>query len=111
MFVNIQDNRVLDVISGKDKEGQQVIAWKRHGGANQRWKVVYLDKAPKEQTKGMNEEFGFWCQKPFYLRSRLPMKRVAECHGANNVWLRRWRKNTIAQQFFFDCTSKTIRSQ
>jgi hypothetical protein len=50
------------------------------------------------------------CNKPFYLRSRLPMKRVAECHGANNLWLRRWRKNTTAQQFFFNCEDKTIRS-
>jgi hypothetical protein len=59
----------------------------------------------------MNKDFGMVCNRPFYLRSRLPMKRVAECHGANNIWLRRWRKNTAAQQFFFDCTSKTIRSQ
>jgi hypothetical protein len=63
------------------------------------------------ELKGYNEEFGFHCDRPFYLRSRLPFKRVAECHGANNIWLRRWRKNTPAQQYFFDCASKTIRSQ
>jgi hypothetical protein len=34
-----------------------------------------------------------------------------ECIGANNITLRRWRKNTIAQQFYFDPVSKTIRSQ
>jgi hypothetical protein len=39
------------------------------------------------------------------------MKRVAECHGANNIWLRRWRKGDTGQQFFFDEVSKTIRSQ
>ena len=59
----------------------------------------------------MNSEFGFQINRPFYFVSRLPMKRVAECHGANNLWLRRWRKNTIAQQFYFDEVSKTIRSQ
>jgi len=36
------------------------------------------------------------------------MKRVAECHGANNVWLKRWRKNVKAQQWFFDGVKKTI---
>jgi hypothetical protein len=72
---------------------------------------VYLDKAEKDQTEGLHEDYGMHCNRPFYLRSRLPMKRVAECHGANNIWLRRWRKNTAAQQFFFDCTSKTVRSQ
>jgi hypothetical protein len=49
--------------------------------------------------------------RPFYLVSRLPMKRVAECVGANNIVLKRWVKGRAAQQFFFDQTSKTIRSQ
>lgn len=44
------------------------------------------------------------------MRSRLPMKRVAECHGANNVWLRKYRKNVLGQQWFFDGVSKTIKS-
>jgi len=90
-FVNIQDNRVLDVSGGKDVEGGKVLAWKRHGGANQRWKVVYVDKAEKESTTGLNKEFGFICSRPFYLRSRLPMKRVAEAIGANNLALKRFR--------------------
>jgi hypothetical protein len=38
------------------------------------------------------------------------MKRVAECKGANNVVLARWRKNHTPQQYFFDGKSKTIRS-
>jgi len=42
--------------------------------------------------------------------SELPFNRVAECHGANNVWLRRWRKNTTAQQWWFDEVSKTVRN-
>jgi hypothetical protein len=38
------------------------------------------------------------------------MKRVCEAIGANNVTIRRWRKNTAAQTWFFDPVSKTIRS-
>jgi len=71
---------------------------------------VYLDKAKALETKGLNEEFGFHINRPFYIRSRLPMQRVAECHGANNVWIRRWRKNTLAQQWYFDEVSKTIKN-
>jgi len=48
--------------------------------------------------------------RPFYLVSRLPMKRVAEMVGASNVVLKRWTKNRAAQQFFFDQKTKTIRS-
>jgi hypothetical protein len=38
------------------------------------------------------------------------IKRVAECHGANNIDLRRWRKGAHGQVFFFEPVSKTIRS-
>jgi hypothetical protein len=38
------------------------------------------------------------------------MRRVAEVHGANNVWLKRYSKGRAAQQFFFDQKSKQIRS-
>ena len=107
----MSNNKVLDVSGGKDEEGSKVIVYGNHGKVNQRWNVVYLDQAEKVQAKGLSGEFGFHINRPFYIRSRLPMKRVAECHGANNVWLRRWRKNVTAQQFYFDQASKTIRSQ
>jgi hypothetical protein len=97
MFINLSNNKVLDVSGGRDAEGQAVIVWGRHGKPNQKWRVLYVDQAKPTQTKGLNEDFGMHCNRPFYLRSRMPMKRVAECHGANNIWLRRWRKNTPAQ--------------
>jgi len=95
--VNIRNKKVLDVKGGKDAEGQAVIAWGQHKGANQRWKIVYLDKAAKEPTTGLNKEFGFHMNRPFYLVSRLPMKRVAECVGANNMVLKRYTKGRVAQ--------------
>jgi len=107
----MQNKKALDVAGSKDVEGQQVLVWGKHDGANQKWKVIYLDKAQKVPTSGFSEEFGFHINRPFYLRSRLPMHRVAECHGANNIWLKRWRKNVTAQQYFFEPVSKTIRSQ
>jgi hypothetical protein len=39
------------------------------------------------------------------------MNRVAECIGANNVVIKRYRKGVLGQQFYFDEVSKTIRSQ
>jgi len=79
-------------------------------GLEQKWKVVYVDKAPKTETKGLNEEFGFHINRPFYIVSELPFNRVAESIGANNITLKRWRKNVLAQQWYFDEVSKTIRS-
>jgi hypothetical protein len=53
--------------------------------------------------------FGFIALEPFYLRSKLPMQRVAECVGANNIVLKKWAKGRKAQQFRYDPVSKTVK--
>ena len=71
---------------------------------------MYVDKAGKTADKGIDKDFGFHRNRPFYIRSRLPMKRFAECVGASNVQIRRYVKNRKAQEWFFDPVSKTIKS-
>jgi len=88
--------RALDVADSKDVEGGLVKAMKFTKKPNQKWKVVYVDKSVKDATSGLNKDTGFHINRPFYFRSRLPMKRVAEVIGANNIVLKRWRKNTAA---------------
>jgi len=78
----------LDVTGSKDDEGAAVGVANSTNQKNQRWKVVYLDKAAKTATKGLNKEFGFHINRPFYLVSQLPFNRVAECIGANNIVIR-----------------------
>jgi hypothetical protein len=75
----------LDVTGSKDNEGQSVQVYGRTNNANQRWKVVYQDQSDKIATKGMDKEFGFEINRPFYIISNMPMRRVAECVGANNM--------------------------
>jgi hypothetical protein len=109
-FINWTNKKALDVSGGKDAEGQAVITWKEHNGNNQKWNVVYLDEDKGDQTKGLNKDFGFHCSRPFYIVSRLPMHRVVQSHGANNVALNRYVKGRNYQQWFFNCKDKTIRS-
>ena len=109
-FINWTNKKVLDVWQAKDEEGQKVIVHGNNGGANQRWRVMYLDKAVAVQSKGLNKEFGWHINRPFYMVSRLPFHRVIECIGANNLVIKRWRKNTAPQQFTFNGVDKTIRS-
>jgi hypothetical protein len=45
----------------------------------------------------MDNEFGFYRNRPFYFRSRLPMKRVAELVSARYIRLKRYRKNVREQ--------------
>jgi hypothetical protein len=63
------------------------------------------------QTKGTDAQFGFRIGETFYFRSKMPMQRVMEAVGANNIVLRSWVKNRVAQQFYFDGVSKTVKSQ
>jgi hypothetical protein len=58
----------------------------------------------------MSKDSGIRVDEPFYFRSKLPMQRVAECVGANNVTLKKWYRNRKAQQWQFDPVSKTIRN-
>ena len=108
-FVNVQNRKVLDVSGGKDLEGQAVIVHNSHNGKNQKWKVLYTDQA-KVATSGTSKTSGFRINVPFFIVSRLPMKRVAECVGANNMVLRRYVKGRKAQKFVFNEKDKTIRS-
>jgi hypothetical protein len=41
----------------------------------------------------------------------MPMKRVVELVGGHNLAIKRYVKGRTAQQFFFDQTSKTVKSQ
>jgi hypothetical protein len=87
-----------------------VIVWKKHNGSNQRWVIVYANKQRKERTTGYSREWGMHINRLFYLRSRMPMRRVAELVGSD-VRLRRYTSSRVRQQTWrFDITSKTIKS-
>jgi hypothetical protein len=109
--MNFSNKKALDVHANRDEEGRKVIVWRRHNGANQRWRVVYTDKAAKEATSGYSKEWGMYINRPFYLRSRMPMRRVAES-VSTDVRLKRYHSGRTRQQTWrFDVTSKTIKSQ
>jgi hypothetical protein len=84
--------------------------WNRHNGWNQRWRVVYTDKAKKIRTKGYNSRFGFHINRPFFIRSRMPMRRVIECISNAYIRTKRYYKNRRAQEWIFDGKSKTVQS-
>ena len=109
--MNVQNNKVLDVSGNKDREGQNVHVWNRHNGPNQRWNVVYLDKMGKDLGKGaLNKWFGFYVNRPFYIMSKLPMRRVIEVVGGRNLVIKRLVRNRNTQKFVFDQATKTIKS-
>ena len=75
------------------------------------WKVIYADKAEKTRTKGKNEVYGLEINRPFYIVSRLPMKKVIQTNSSTLTIKDRPSSPRLTQQFFFDEVSKTIKSQ
>jgi hypothetical protein len=73
--------------------------------------VIYKDEAKGPQTKGLNKDFGFHVNRPFYFRSRMPFHRVMAMHGNSHMYIQRWKRNNNPQMFWFDPVSKTIRNQ
>jgi hypothetical protein len=82
----------LDVTSSRDEEGAKVAVAKRTNGANQRWKVVYTSTVTT-QSKGLDDEFGFHINRPFYVVSRLPTNRVLEYQSGQVLWIKQWVMN------------------
>ena len=109
---NAYQSLCLDVTNSKDEEGAPVGVADKRDAANQRWKVVYLDQSKDEQEKGFNKEFGFHINRPFYIRSRMMFHRVVDLNGQNTwAYLRRYVKGKTQMQWYFDMTSKTLKSK
>jgi hypothetical protein len=100
-FTNIQNGKKITVSGGTDKEAQPVWVYNKYKGRHpsQVWKIVYTNEMGSEayRKKGqMSKDSGLRALEPFYLRSRLPMQRVAECVGASNITLKKWAKGRKA---------------
>jgi hypothetical protein len=100
--MNVGDGRVLTIKGGENKEAQPITAERFSGRSHQLWYIYYTDNMRDEAyiKKGKRDnDHNFIALEPFYLRSKLPMQRVAECVGANNVVLKKWALNRKAQQW------------
>jgi len=108
-FINWTNKKALD--AQQDTEANAVVVAAQDSDKDsQEWKVVYLDKSKEEKSDGFNEEYGFFGNRNFYIRSRMPMRRVMRCHGAGWIHLNRWVKNRKDQLFFFDEKTNTVRN-
>jgi len=66
-IINAQNQKAMDVAGAKDNEGQNVLMWKLHNGNNQRWKILYVDEAGDKVAEGLDKDFGFHINRPFYI--------------------------------------------
>jgi membrane carboxypeptidase/penicillin-binding protein PbpC len=109
-FITNERAKVLDVQSGKDAENQNVIVWRKHGGLNQQWDVIYANKWKRDPRKGeLNKDFGIYVDRTFFLVSKLRSGRYIDLIGRDLVIKTSNGRNT--QQWYFHQQSLTIRSR
>jgi hypothetical protein len=99
-FVVNERGKVMDVHGARDDENRDIIVWNKHGRVNQQWDLIYADKWQKEPKKGeMNEDFGLYVDRTFYVVSEMGKKRYLDIIGRNFVIKTRNGRNT--QQWYF----------
>jgi hypothetical protein len=101
----------MDVNGNVDAEQRNIEMYKRHGGLNQQWDVIYVDEWKGEPGKGeLNEEFGLYVERPFYIVSALPDGRYLDLINNRNMVIKTQNgRNT--QLWWFDQKSLTIRTK
>jgi len=109
-IVNIQNKKVMDVHGGQDAENRNIIVWAKHKGLNQQWDVTYVDEYEEEPKKGeLNERFGLYVERPFYIVSALPSHKYLDVINSNKLAIKtpNGRKE---QTWYFHQVSLTIRT-
>jgi hypothetical protein len=110
-FLVNEKGKVLDVHGGRDDEGRNLIVWRKHGKINQQWDIVYADEWKGEPVKGeLNEKFGLYVERPFYIVSQMKSNRYLDLINNRNFVIKTPNaRNT--QIWYFHQQSLTIRTK
>jgi hypothetical protein len=85
-FIVNEHKKVLDVSGGADSENRNVIIYNKHGKINQQWDVIYADQWKRDPIKGeLNEEYGLYVERPFYVVSELSKNRYLDLINNRNM--------------------------
>jgi hypothetical protein len=103
-------SKVLDVQGGRDAVNTNVAAYPRAKGANQKWKILYVDEAKPDPKKGEYVgSAGLYNLRDFYVISSLPSRRRLDRIG-NNVVIKTANGRT-SQKWYYDYKNRAINSR
>jgi hypothetical protein len=103
--------KVMDVHGNRDEENRDIIVWKKHGGLNQQFDIIYKDQYPRDPTKGqLNKDFGLVVERDFFIISTMRSGRYIEVVDSRNLVIKT-RNGRNTQRFWFDQRSLTIKSR
>jgi len=87
---------------------------KSNGKMNQLWDIIYVDEWKGEPKKGeLNEEFGFYVERPFHIISMLPRRRYldrVDPSGRQEIVIKQ-PNSYKSQVWWFDQKTLTIKCQ
>ena len=110
-FMNFKNGKVMDVSGASDTENRDIIMYNKHGKINQQWDLVYADEWKGEPGKGeLNEDFGLYVERPFYVISQLSSNKYLDLISNTNFAIKT-RNGRKSQIWWFDQKSLTIRTK
>jgi len=84
-LTNMKNKKVLDVHGNHDAENRNLIWYKKNGGLNQQFDIVYVDEWAGEPQKGeFSPDFGLYVERPFYVVTALPSGRYLDLINNKN---------------------------
>jgi membrane carboxypeptidase/penicillin-binding protein PbpC len=102
--------KVMDVHGARDDENRDIIVWNKHGRVNQQWDLIYVSDWKRDPKKGeLNEDFGVYVERDFYIQTQMKSKRYLDLIGRNLVMKTKNGRNT--QVWYFHQQTLTIRSK
>jgi hypothetical protein len=105
-----EKGKVLDSAGHRDRQYNNVGAYRLHNGLNQQWDIVYADEMPSPPKRGeLNTDFNLFVERPFYVVSGLPRKRYLDLIGRRMV-IKTPATNRQTQLWWFDQKTKTIKN-
>jgi hypothetical protein len=110
-MVTNEKGKVVAVDGGVDAENRNMVMEQRNGKTHQRWRVVYVDEYKGEPTKGeLNEKFGLYVERDFYVVSALNSHRYLDLINNRNMVIKT-PNGRRTQVWYFHQQSLTIRTR
>jgi len=107
---NEKNGKVLDVAGHRDRQHNNIGAYRKHGGLNQQFELIYVDEFPEPPRDGeMAEDWGFRIGVPFHVKSELGSGKHLDIIGRRMV-IKTPAETRKTQSWYFDYRTRTIKN-
>jgi len=110
-YVVNDHGKVFTVQGAVDAESRNVMIYNKNNGLEQQWDLVYADEYPEDPKKGeLNEKFGLYVERPFYIISEMKDNRYLDLINNRNMVIKT-KNGRNTQVWYFDQRSLTIKTK